>query len=105
RLTKISSAPAAASSIATARPIPRPAPVTSALLPSTRNALSADFAGIGFQQAPCRRARFFAPAAVKRPELGAEAVGIGRIDHHASACQLFGAGGVDLLDVFALQQC
>ncbi len=49
RLTSTSSAPAAASASATARPMPRPAPVTSAILPSSRNALSADFAGIGFQ--------------------------------------------------------
>src|SRR5258708_83261 len=85
--------------------MPRPAPVTSAILPSSRNALSADFAGIGFQQAPYRWARFFTPAAVNWSELGAEAVEIGRIDRHASACELFGPSGVDLLNVLPLKQC
>ena len=65
RLTSISSAPAAARANATARPIPRPAPVTSTVLPSRRNALSADFAGIGFQHAPCRRAGSLPPADIK----------------------------------------
>src|SRR5262252_3840921 len=104
RLTRTSSAPAAASASAVARPMPRPAPVTSALLPSRRKALSADFAGIGFQQAPCRGAGSFSPAGVKRREPCPETVGIGGIDRHASAPELLGPSGVHLLDVRALQQ-
>src|SRR5580700_9517879 len=104
RLTSTSSAPAAASASATARPMPRPAPVTSAIFPSSWKALSADFARIGFQQAPCRRARFFAPAGIKTAEFRLETRGIRSVDLHALARELFRAGGVDLLDVFALYQ-
>src|SRR3984893_18351648 len=104
RLTRISSAPAAASASAVARPIPRPAPVTSAVLPSRRNALSADFAGIRFQEAPHLRAGLGPPARVEIAEPGSEASSIGGIDLHASTRELLGAGGVDLLYLLALQQ-
>src|SRR5437763_12026330 len=42
RLFRITSAPAFASASAIARPMPRPAPVTSAILPSSRKALSGE---------------------------------------------------------------
>src|SRR6202022_1674753 len=102
RLTKVRAAPAAASASAVARPIPRPAPVTSAVLPSRRNALSADFAGIRFQKAPHLRAGLLPPARVEIAEPRPKARGIGSVDLHASPRELFGAGGVDLLNIFAL---
>src|SRR5215469_3780996 len=104
RLTSTSSEPAAASANATARPMPRPAPVTSAVLPSRRKALSSDFASIGFQQAPCRRACPFPPACVEVAELAAEAGSLRSIDPHAPSRQLLGSGGIDLFDVLTLQQ-
>src|ERR1700730_10313779 len=109
RLTNTSSAPAAASARATARPIPRPAPVTSAIWPSRRKALSpatlpADFAGIGFQQAPNCRAGLRPPASVEIAKLGSEAVGIRRVDFHALARELFGSAGIHLFDIVALQE-
>src|SRR5271166_686100 len=104
RLTSTRSAPAAASASAAARPMPRPAPVTSAILPSTRNALSADFTGVGFQQVPRRGSGFFLPARVKLSEPCPEAVRVGGVDLHPPARQLLGPGCVHLLDVVALQQ-
>ncbi len=103
RLTNTSSAPAAANANAMARPIPRPAPLTSAVLPSSRKALSADVAGIGFQKAPHLRPGLLPPAFVEIAEPCAEARGIGGVDLHAAAHELVGASSVDLLDVVALQ--
>src|SRR5215831_443143 len=110
RLTNTSSAPAAANANAMARPIPRPAPVTSAVLLSSRKALSSvtlppDLAGIRFQKAPHLRAGLLPPVFVEFAELRPEAHSVGRVDLHAAARELVGTGGVDLLDVGALQQC
>ena len=55
-------------------------------------------------EAPRRGARLFSPAGVKLAELGPEALGVGRVDLHPSPRELFGPGGVHLLDVVALQQ-
>src|SRR6266404_2714984 len=109
RLTTTSSAPAAASASATARPMPRPAPVTSAILPSRRKALSpamlsADFAGIGFQQAPNCRAGLGPPASVEIAQFDSEAVGIRRVDFHALARELLGSAGIDPFDIVTLEE-
>src|SRR5271167_534091 len=104
RLTRISSAPAFANVSDMARPMPRPAPVTSAVFPSSQKALSADFAGIGLQEAPHLRAGRGPPARVEIAEPRSEACSISSVDLHASARELFGAGGIDLLDVVTLLQ-
>src|SRR5262249_36944112 len=97
RLAKASPAPAAASARAQAPAMPRPGPVTSAVLPSRRKALSADLAGIGFEDSPHLRAGLFAPAGIERPEPRAEGLGIRGIDLQAPSRQLCRSGSIDLL--------
>src|SRR5262249_45762081 len=102
RLTNTSSAPASASANAIARPIPRPAPVNSAALPSSRKLFTGG-TGIGLQQTPNLRAGLGPPTFVEISQPRPETRSVGGIDLHAAVGQFFGTGGIDLLDVAALQ--